>query len=155
MSRPTELEIVNFRREDMQTATIEMVTLFSKHSGIAGTDEWMHTLLNIQEYYKKMKSHDWSLSAKGLDLTFSGFPNPVPTIEEGHLVEKAREPRFILEPVFDELRPAERTQIEKATTAIAMEMHEVYNLKVEPFPTTLIFPKDRYAQVERIGAVLL
>ncbi len=155
MRREVELEVVNYRTQDIQLATVEMVTLFAKHSGIAGTNRWMNALLNIQEYFKQGKSHDWSLSAKGLDLTFSGFPQAIPTIEDEEIVFKPREPRFVLEPDYSDLRPNERNQVEKVTGEIAMEMNETYHLGVDYFPTTLIFPKDKYARVERLKAVMM
>ncbi len=155
MARQVELEVINYKIDDMQRATVEIVTLFARHSGIDGTNRWMSSLLNIQERFAQRNPTDWSLSARGLDLTFSGFPNPIPTIEDDKVVLKAREPRFILEPVHQDLRPRERTLVEKVTEEIAMEMHAVYHLQVDNYPTTLTFPKGIYAEVERVSAVMI
>jgi len=155
MSKLVELEIAKYKIPDIKYASVQLVTLFAKHSGIAGTNRWMDSLLKLHDNLNQEKPTDWTLNARGLDLTFSGFPNPVPTIEGVNVVLKAREPRFILEPVHNNLRPRERTEVEKVTDAIAMEMNEVYHLEVNNYPTTLIFPKDMYAQVERVNAVML
>lgn len=155
MSKLVEFEIAKYKISDIEYATVQLVTLFAKHSGIAGTNYWMNSLLKPHDNFNQEKPSGWTLPARGLELTFSGFKNPVPTIEDDRVVFKSRDPRFTLEPVHHELRPKERTEVEKVTEEIVMEMNEVYKLQVDNYPTTLTFPKDLYAEVERVNAVML
>lgn len=155
MPRAVEFEIARYKIPEIEYASVELVTLFAKHSGIAGTNYWMSSLLKLHDNFRREEHNGWTLPARGLELTFSGFKNPIPTIEEDTVVFKAREPRFTLKPVHQKLRPRERTEVEKVTEEIAMEMNEVYHLQVDNYPTTLIFPKDLYAEVERVNTVML
>ncbi len=155
MSKLVKFEIARYKIPDIEYASVQLVTLFAKHSGIAGTNYWMGSLLKLHDNFRQEKYDSWMLPARGLELTFSGFKNPVPTIEDDMVVFKSRDPRFTLETVHQKLRPRERTEVEKVTEEIAMEMNEVYKLQVDNYPTTLIFPRDLYAEVERVNAVML
>ena len=156
MARNIEFEMLQYRTREIEEASLKLVTLFAKHSNIEGTFEWMSEMLKFQNDIREQKVKSTTLMAKGVELIFSGFPNPIPVIEDEAVVYVPRDLRFTIEDKPEELRPSGRTHIQNVTNAIALEMNEVYHLQIQRPPMMLLFPREEYVdEVTRINAVML
>lgn len=155
--RSVELETVRYRTDEIAEASARLLQYLANNTNIAGVREWVLIGTRIKNSVIRLhKAQSVRLIAPGLHLIFSGFPNPSPIIENDKIVFKAKEPHFVLLETGLEVSPLERTYIHYVTSQISQEMEDVFHLRSETNPTTLFFPKTRYAQsVEVFNAALL
>lgn len=149
ITKEGRVEFVNYRTDHIAEATVAFVTNFAKYSGIYGTEQWVGALIHLLAIIEDQKPQEYSLNAEGIDVSFSGFPNPRPLIKEGNLVYESKEPRFTIEDRWETILPRQRTKIARATSDIADEMKDVFHMRIEYPPYSLIFPKQKFAK-ERV-----
>ena len=145
-AKEAKVEFVNYRTDDISEATVAFITNLSKYSGIYGTPQWACALVHLLTIIEKQKPQQFSLHAEGIEVSFSGFPNPRPLIREGNLIYEAKEPRFTIEDRWEAILPRQRTRIARATSDIAGEMKDVFHMRIEYPPYALIFPKQKFAK---------
>lgn len=142
------LEIVDYKTDDIEYASTFFIKTFARYSGIIGTNEWVYGLYKLREIINNQKPESHILPAEGLEISFSGFPQPTAKIREDGLIFTAREPRFTF---FDKIResgllPSSRNHIESMVSAINEEMTSTYRLRIDKDPLSLVFPKEEYAR---------
>lgn len=148
-AKEASVELVNYHLDHISEATVALIRNFAEYSGIYGTPQWVGAIIHLLRIIKNQKPQEYRLRAEELEVSFSGFQNPRPLIEEGNLVYKSKEPRFTIEDRWDDILPRQRTRIARVTSDIAGEMEDVFHMKVESPPYTLIFPKQEFAK-ERV-----
>lgn len=148
-AKEARVELVNYHTDHIVEATVALIRNFAVYSGIYGTGQWGRAIVHLLRIIENQKSQQFSLNAEGIKVSFSGFPNPRPLIQEGELVYESKEPRFTIEDRWDDILPRQRTRIDRATSEIAEEMKAVFRMRVEYPPHTLIFPKKEFAR-ERV-----
>ena len=148
-AKEASVELVNYHVGHISEATIVLIKNFAEYSGIYGTSQWVGAIVHLLRIIKNQKPQEYSLRAEGIEISFSGFQNPRPLIKKGSLVYESKEPRFIIEDKWDDLLPRQRTRIARVTYDIAGEMKDVFHMRVEYPPYTLIFPKQEFAK-ERV-----
>ena|SRR3989344_4969991 len=154
--RGVELEVVKYRADDIAHAGTRLLYNYAQYSGIQGTEVWFRAMEELVKMVRTENSERFEIIAPGLDVHFSGFTDPVPTIQGERVIYSAREPRFIIEETEEDLLPSRRNHIHRVTQAIASEMEEVFHLRKERSPYALIFPKSEYARsIDIFPAVLL
>ncbi len=156
-ARTVELEVVQYRTDEIIHASGRFIHNFVTYSGIEGTGMWGDVFMTIADIIQNQSDLQCTWRAQGLEITFTGFQPPIPTIRDERVVFSAREPRFIVEKTHNsDLLPSKRTHISRVTSAIAREMQDVYRLRGEDNPSTLIFPKQEYAKsIEVFNAAML
>lgn len=148
-AKEARVELVTYRTDHISEATVALVANFAKYSGIFGTRQWISALVQLLRIIENQQPQEYFLNAEGIEVSFSGFPNPRPLIREGNLVYESKEPRFTIEDRWDDILPRQRTRIARVKSDIADEMEDVFHMKVESPPYTLIFPKQEFAK-ERV-----
>lgn len=148
-AKEARVELVTYRTDRISEAAVALIKNFAEYSGIYGTRQWVGAVIHILRIIESQKPQQLFLNAEGIEISFSGFPNPRPRILEGSLVYEPKEPRFTIEDRWDDILPRQRTRIERVTSDIAMEMKEVFRMQVEYPPRSLIFPKQEFAK-ERV-----
>ncbi len=149
-AKEAKLELVTYKTDNIAEATVALISNFAKYSRIYGTREWIGAIVHLLRIIDRQQNIQHALSAEGVEVSFSGFPNPIPTVDkDGNIIFKAREPRFTIRDHWEEISPRQRTRIAMVTSDIAGEMREVYHLETKYPPYTLIFPKELYAK-ERV-----
>jgi hypothetical protein len=155
-TRSVQLETVTYRIDDIEHASRVFVKTLAQYWMVLDTDQWIAYLMTLVQRIRQQHPRTAALHVEGLEITFSGFPRPIPVIEDGEVIYRSREPRFTLQSTAEYIAPSRRTYLERLTTAIAEEMQAVYRLSVDQPPLTLIFPKHEYArQVTAVRAPLL
>ena len=149
IAKEARIELVTYRTDHISEATIALIKNFAEYSGIYGTRQWVSAIIHLLKIIESQKPQQFSLNAEGLEVSFSGFPNPRPLIRDGSLVYEPKEPRFIIEDRWNDILPRQRTRIARVTSDIASEMRDVFRMKIEYPPYTLIFPKQEFAK-ERV-----
>ncbi len=155
-TRSVGVETVTYRIDDIEHASRVFVKTLAQYWAVFNTDQWVSYLMTLAQRIRQQQPRAATLRLEGLEIVFSGFPRPIPVIENGEVIYRAREPRFTLQHTTEYLLPSRRTYLERLTTALAEEMQVVYHLYVDQPPLTLIFPKHEYArQVTAVRAPLL
>ena len=145
-AKEARVEFVNYHTDHIAEATVALFTIFAKYSGIYGTPQWVGELFPLLTIIEKEKPEKFSLNAEGIEISFSGFPNPRPLIREGNLIYESKEPRFTIEDRWETILTRQRTKIARATSDIAGEMKDVFHMRIEYPPYALIFPKQKFAK---------
>jgi hypothetical protein len=148
-AKEARVELVNYHTDHIAEATVALIRNFIVYSGIYGTEQWGGAIIHLLSIIESQKPQQLSLNAEGIGISFSGFPNPRPRILEGNLVYEPREPRFTIEDRWDDILPRQRTRVARITSEIGEEMRNVFRMRVEYPPYTLIFPKQEFAR-ERV-----
>lgn len=148
-AKEAKLEVVTYRIENIREAAFALVATLAVHSGIPGVRQWIGESPFLDEIIKGEKSQQYSFNAPGLELSFSGFPRPIPTIVEDELIYRSREPRFTFYGKWFDIMPQERTRIDRISEDIAEEMSNRFHMKVARNPLCIIFPKQEFAK-ERV-----
>lgn len=146
MIKEAEVELVNYKTDEISEASVRLITLFAKYSGIYGTHQWVGAIVHLLKIIELQQPEQLSLEAEGVGVSFSGFSNPRPLIKDGKLTYKSKEPRFVIEDRLGYILPRERTRIARATADITEEMEDVFGMTVESPPHTLIFPNRQFAK---------
>src|SRR3989344_6247804 len=124
--RTAEFEIVKYRTDEMVHASKELIYNYAQYSGIRGTELWPIMIFKVADIIHNQSSKHCEWTTPGLSIRFSGFLPTLPRINEGKLEYSAKEPHFTLvEGVEYDLRPAVKTHINRVTSAIVEEMHDV------------------------------
>lgn len=145
-TKGVELEVVNYKTDEIANTAATFIYLYAKYSGIFGTEQWIDSISRLIDTIHNQKPMQHLLSADGVDIAFSGFPLPIAQVREEGVIFASREPRFVVTDRMGDLLPSARTNILRVNDEITREMSEVYRLKVVKDPTTLIFPKEEYAK---------
>ncbi len=145
-AKEATIKLINYRTDRIAEATVALITNFAKYSGIHGTRQWVGGIIRLLEIIENQKPQEFSLNAQGIELSFSGFPNPKPLIRGGELFYEPGEPRYIIDDRGQDVAPTHRTRIARAAEDITDEMADVFHLKVKHPPHTLIFPQDRFVK---------
>lgn len=148
-AKEARIEFVTYRTDHISEAAVALISNFAKYSGIYGTPEWVGAIVHLLRIIENQKPVQYSLNAEGIGISFSGFPNPRPLIREGSLLYESKEPCFTIEDRWETILPKQRTKIARATSEIASEMKDVFHMRVEYPPYSLIFPKQKFAK-ERV-----
>jgi len=155
MARLVELEVPQYRTEEIEHASSVFVGYFLKYSNIATILAWEEYWIGLQDVIRNQKPRKLKLRAPGIDISFSGFPPPTPTVDDGKVVFEPYEPGFSARTNKELVLPSERTKIDRTSNAIFEEIGEVYHLTTED-PYTLTFPRKLYVgKVEVFNAALL
>lgn len=155
-SRSAELEIVRFKEDDIRHATGKLIYNFVEYSNIMGTDIWKRLWIDLVGLIKDHTALDVIWKAEGMDIKFSYFLDPMPLLRDEEFIYSTPEPKITFMERWGELLPSRMDHVSKIAEAIAWEMEDVYHLKVEKDPLTLIFPKEEYAKsIDRINATIL
>lgn len=155
MPKEVALEVVTYNLKDIAHATAQLVQHFAAHSGIPETEAWMRPLVGLLDVIHNQKNQEFGLTAEGLDIIFSGFKLPRPTLVNGSVVFIAPEPYFTLEDRLQGLLPSQRTHVLQVVEAIGQEMSEVYGMKFTHDPVQLIFPTEKYGERHITKALML
>ena len=141
------IELVEYRTSDIEYASTKFIKTFAHYSGLIGTDIWTRGLFHLRDKINNQKPQSLVFAADEIAIEFSGFKSPTPRIINEQVVYVANEPRFTVLDVYNSewLLPSQRTIVEKVVSAINQEMKEVYHLREEANPTSLVFPKTEYA----------
>lgn len=145
-AKEARVEFVTYRTDHISEATVALITNFARYSGIYGTKQWVGAIVHLLGIIENQKPQEYFLSAEGIEISFSGFQNPRPGIRENILVYESKEPRFTIEDRWNDILPRQRTRIARVTSDIALEMKDVFHMRVEYPPHTLIFPKQEFAK---------
>ena len=145
-AKEARIELVTYRTDHISEATVALIKNFAEYSGIYGTRQWVSAIIHLLQIIESQKPQQFSLNAEGLEVSFSGFPNPRPLIRDGSLVYEPKDPRFIIEDRWNDILPRQRTRIARVTSDIASEMKEVFHMQIEYPPCVLIFPKKEFAK---------
>ena len=149
VAKEARVELITYQTDHICEATVALITNFARYSGVYGTKQWIGALIHLLEIIKNQKPQEYFLNAEGIEVSFSGFPNPRPLIRDGSLVYEPKEPRFVIEDRWNDILPRQRTRIARVTSDIASEMRDVFRIKIEHPPYSLIFPKQEFAR-ERV-----
>lgn len=149
IAKEARVELVNYRTDHIAEATVAFITNFARYSGIYGTKQWVGAIVHLIGIIENQKPQEYLLNAEGIEVSFSGFPNPRPLIREGKLVYESKEPCFIVEDRWKDILPKQRTRIAKVTSDIAGEMEDVFRMRAENSSHSLVFPKQEFAK-ERV-----
>lgn len=141
-----KVELVTYKTDDIKQATQGLFYYFINGSGIQGISQWAWELDRLFRRIDSQKTEPFSLEAEGIEVSFSGFPNPRPRLKEEGLIYEAKEPHFTILDPAEGISPRERTRIARATSDIAGEMKDVFHMRVEYPPYTLVFSKERFAK---------
>lgn len=148
--KEARLEIVQYDTDRIAEASAGLISLFSRYSGIYGTRQWTGSLVYLVRQISEQMPTEFSLSAEGVEVVFTGFKSPSPKVRDGIVLFDAREPRFIIAEKPQEVSPRQRTRIERAASDISAEMKSHYHVRREFPPYTLIFPKQEFAKSAQI-----
>lgn len=146
IAREARVEFVNYHTDHISEATVALIKNFAEYSGIYGTRQWVGAIIHLLRIIENQQPQELSLNAEGIEIFFSGFPNPRPLIKEGNLIYESKEPRFTIEDRWNYILPRQRTRIARVTSDIADEMRNVFHMRVEYPPYSLIFSKQEFAK---------
>lgn len=145
-TKEVELVVVDYKTDEIENTSVTLIKNFAIYSGILGAREWARHLVSLSDIIQNQKPTPYLLSAEGIEIRFSGFPNPAPILRDGKVIFEPREPRFVITDSDDLLLPSESCHIGKITDEIGKEMEDVYKLRRETNPQSLIFPKTEYSR---------
>lgn len=154
--RNAELEIVNYNTHDIGHVTDNLIRSIVNFSGIGGTKRWPQMWHQLMLLIKDHTAFKCLWEANGMDVIFSFFLDPRPTIINDRLIFRSPEPRiaFVERPEF--VRPPVKTYISRVIEEIAEEMQDVYHLRIGRDPLSLDFPQEKYAKrIDRFNVPLL
>lgn len=151
----TELEIVRYKELEVGHATGQLIYNFAEYSNIIGKQTWSRLEANMLPLIREHNPFNILWKAEGIDIKFSYFLDPIPLSRGDEFIYVTPEPKVTFLERWGELLPSKMDHVSKIAEAIAWEMEDVYHLKVEKDPLTLIFPREEYARsVEHFNATL-
>ena len=154
--RNAEVEVVHYKTHAIGHATGRLIHDFAQYSGIVGTKHWPGMRFQLLSLIRDHIPYRVTWRAEGIEIEFTGFLDPRPTIREGKLVYESPEPRCAFFEQPGEVSPPVRTHIDRVTSAIAQEMETVYRLRIDRNPLALRFPKTLYSdKIERFKIPIL
>lgn len=147
-TRNVELEVVDYRTEELVNTSWRLVSLYARYSSIPQAIQWLESWPELRTIIKDQRNQRFSLRGEGVIVSFSGHSAPIPKIKEdgSGIVFRPRDPSFIIEENVDDLLPSQRFLIYEFNQAIVREMHSTYHMRVDTNPLTLTFPKEEYAK---------
>lgn len=154
--RSAELEVVQYKAQDIGHVTGRLIYNFAQYSGIVGTQSWATMQFQLLTLIRDQVPYKVTYNAKGIEIRFSGYLEPRPVIKEGQVIYQSPEPSCVFFEQPAEVSPTTRAHIGRVTSVIAQEMEEVYYLQVVKDPLTLKFPKPIYSRrIERFKVAVI
>lgn len=154
--RDAELEIIEYRVGEIGHATNKLIDNYVNYSGIAGTESWPFLWYQLLSCIRDQTGVNLYWLAQGMEVKFSYFLDPRPTVADGKVVFTPPEPSIAFLERPEGILPTKRTHLQRVVNAITEEMKDVYHLRVEKDPLKLVFPNQEYARkIERFRAPIL
>lgn len=153
-----DVETVDYKPAELANTAGRLIQYFAEYTGLGSSRTWQAMRLEVLGLIRDQSPFNLIWETPGMEIGFSGFLDPRPTVTDGELIYASPEPRFaFIERTDDAIRPQARTHLHRVSAAIAHEMHEVYKLSVvDQNPLMLVFPKTAYARrIERHRIPLL
>lgn len=144
-TKEVDLVVVDYNTDEIANTSVALIKNFAIYSRVLGANAWASHLINLIDIIHNQKPIPYLLTAQGLEVRFSGFPTPKPIIKEGKVVFEPKEPRFTITDTADLMLPSESCYVERITDEIGKEMEDVYKLRREKNPSSLIFPREGYS----------
>ena len=153
-----KVEQVTYDPGKMLDATKYFARNCLDYSGYFETMYDSASFLDLNRIITNQEDRKFVVIAGGMEVGFSGIPQPKEQKIGGKLVYSAEEPHFWIKDTFDEYYnlPSEKNAIDKVTHAIFSEMEEVCKMEPDNFNKKLVFPKEEFGkEIAVFEAVLL
>lgn len=153
-----KVEQVTYNPDKMLDATKYFARNCLDYSGYFETVYDSAVYLDLNRIIANQEDRQFIVTAAGMEVGFSGIPQPKEQKIGGVLVYSAEEPHFWIRDTYDAYYnlPSERNAMDKVTHAIFSEMRDVCKMEPDNFNKKLIFPKEEFAkEIAVFDAVLL
>lgn len=155
MKETARLEIVQWDIDRIAEASTAFVRTFAKSCEDFTGPNTTLVLFNLIKQIKAQQSKKITFASGGVEMSFSGFPRPIPKKEKAGIIFVNSEPTLAITDRVELFSGRERPKFAQRTEEIIVEMQDHYGVGVEAPPPTVVFTKESFATVRIVGAALL
>lgn len=158
--RTAEFEIARFKTPEMLEASTELIVGLSKHIDNEPPITWRGALFVVRDSITNQTRQRFEWQTPLMNLVFSGFQPVLQRVVGERLEMSANSPYFALTAgwnyrILDDEEKAAFDEDAKTVIMNVAEEHQLHVVPVDPELLFVKFPKEVYAECERVEVPLL